>query len=92
MARTAQADCPGRHAGGGFAGPGDRRRCRSVGGRAIRGARLWRRADPDRRARSRRHRARRGGLRTRPEWRADPDGERVGAGSSRSGHYAGGPP
>ena len=46
---------------------------------------------PGQHARRRRDRARRRGLRALPEWRPDRDGERVGAGSSRSDHHAGGP-
>ena len=47
--------------------------------------------EPGQRARRRRDRARRRGLRALPEWRPDRDGERVGARSSRSDHRACGP-
>ena len=47
--------------------------------------------EPGQRARRRRDRARRRGLRALAEWRPDRDGERVGGGSSRSDHRAGGP-
>ena len=46
---------------------------------------------PVRRARRRRDRARRHGLRAHPERRPDRDGERVGGRSSRSDHHACGP-
>ena len=47
--------------------------------------------EPDQRARRRRDRARRRGIRALREWRPDRDGERVGDRSSRSDHRAGGP-
>ena len=47
--------------------------------------------EPGQRARRRRDRARRRGLRARSEWRPDRDGERGRDASSRSDHHAGGP-
>ena len=48
-------------------------------------------AKPGQRARRRRDRARRHSIRALREWRSDRDGERVGGGSSRADHRAGGP-
>ena len=56
------------------------------GGAVVRGG-----VEPGRRARRRRDRARRRGLRALSEWRPDRAGERRGAASSRSDHHAGGP-
>src|SRR5215813_1548031 len=57
---------------------------------ADRRARIGRAGDPGRRARCRRNRARRGGIRKRAEWRPDRDGKRRGDRSSRADRQSGG--
>ena len=71
--------------------PANRRRDRPVRRHPGRGAVARGGGEPGQRARRRRDRARRRGIRARPEWRPDRDGERVGDGSSRSDHHACGP-
>ena len=83
MAGAAQGDRAGRDARGGASGSGraagiGQFAVDPVGGAVARGG-----GEPGRRARRRRDRARRRGLRARAEWRPDRDGERVGARSSR---------
>ena len=91
MAGTAQADRAGRDASGSPSGSRHSRRDRPVRRHPGRGAIARGGGEPGQRARRRRDRARRRGLRALPEWRSDRDGERVGARSSRSDHHAGGP-
>ena len=91
MAGTAQRDRAERDASGGPSGSRHTLRPRPVrrhpgGGAVAQGG-----GEPGQRARRRRDRARRRGLRARSEWRADRDGEPVGAASSRSDRHAGGP-
>ena len=71
--------------------PGISRRDRPVRRNPGRGAVARRGAEPDRRARRRRDRARRRGIRALPQWRPDRDGERAGDRSSRPDRHAGGP-
>ena len=76
MAGTAQGDRAARDASGGHSGSRHNRRDRPVrrnpvGGAVVRGG-----GEPGQRARRRRDRARRHGLRALPEWRPDRDGER----------------
>ena len=91
MAGTAQRDRAPRDAGGGPSGSGHRLRDRAVRRRPGRGAVVGGGVEPGRRARCRRNRARRRGLRALRQWRPDRDGERVGDASSRFDHRAGGP-
>ena len=91
MAGTAQADRAGHDASGGPSGSCHIRRDRPVRRNPGRGAVVRRGGEPDQRARRRRDRARRRGIRALAEWRSDRDGERVGVASSRSDHHAGGP-
>ena len=91
MAGAAQADRAGRDASGGPSGSRHKRRDRPVRGHPGRGAVARGGGEPGQRARRRRDRARRRGLRARAEWRPDRDGERVGERSSRSDRHAGGP-
>ena len=91
MAGAAQGDRAGRDASGGPSRSRHSRRDRPVRRNPGRGAVARGGGEPGRRARRRRDRARRRGLRARPEWRPDRDGERVGGGSSRSDRHAGGP-
>ena len=91
MAGTAQRDRAGRDASGGPSGSRHSRRDRPVRRDPGRGAVVRGGVEPGQRARRRRDRARRHGLRARLEWRSDRDGERVGGGSSRSDHHACGP-
>ena len=78
MAGTAQGDRAGRDASGGPSGSRHNRRDRPVRRNPVRGAVARRGGEPDQRARRRRDRARRHGLRALLEWRPDRDGERVG--------------
>ena len=78
MAGAAQADRARRDASGGPSGSGHRLRDRPVRRHPGRGAVVRGGVEPGRRARRRRDRARRHGLRALPEWRPDRDGERVG--------------
>ena len=82
---------PARDASGGPSGSRHSRRGRPVGCHPVRGAVVRRGVEPGRRARRWRDRARHHGIRARLEWRPDRDGERVGAGSSRTDRHAGGP-
>ena len=91
MAGAAQGDRARRDASGGPSRSRHSRRDRPVRRDPGRGAVARGGVEPGRRARRRRDRARRRGLRARAEWRPDRDGERVGDGSSRSDHRAGGP-
>ena len=79
MAGAAQADRAGRDAGG---GPSGSRHTAGTGQFAAIQAvapSLGVEVTPGQRARRRRDRARRRGLRALPEWRSDRDGERAGA-------------
>ena len=78
MAGAAQADRARRDASGGPSGSRHTRRDRPVRRHPGRGAVARGGGEPGQRARRRRDRARRRGLRARPEWRPDRDGERVG--------------
>ena len=78
MAGAAQADRAGRDASGGPSGSRHTRRNRPVRRHPGRGAVARGGGQPGQRARRRRDRARRRGLRARSEWRSDRDGERVG--------------
>ena len=69
---------PRRDAGGGPSGSGHRLRDRPVRRHPGRGAVVRGGGEPGRRARRRRDRARRRGIRALREWRPDRDGERVG--------------
>ena len=91
MAGAAQGDRAERDASGGPSGSRHTLRDRPVRRDPVRGAVARRGGEPDQRARRRRDRARRRGIRARPEWRSDRDGERVGGRSSRSDRHAGGP-
>ena len=91
MAGTAQRDCAGRDASGDHSGSRDYRRDRPVRRDPVRGAVARGGGEPDQRARRRRDRARRCGLRAFHEWRPDRDWQRVGVRSSRSDHHACGP-
>src|SRR5215212_8761431 len=82
---------PKRDAGGGPSGFGHRLRDRTVRHRSGRGAVVGSGVEPGRRARCRRNRARRHGIRALRQWRPDRDGQRVGDALSRSDHHAGGP-
>ena len=76
MAGAAQRDRAGRDASGGPSGCHPRLRNRPVCRHPGRGAVAQGGGQPGRRARRRRDRARRRGLRARSEWRSDRDGER----------------
>ena len=91
MAGAAQRDRAPRDAGGGPSGSGRRLRDRAVRRCPDRGAVIGGGVDPGRRARCRRNRARRHGIRERVEWRPDRDGKRIGDRSSQADHHAGGP-
>ena len=78
MAGAAQADRAERDASGGPSRSRHSRRARPVRRNPGRGAVARRGGEPGQRARRRRDRARRHGLRALPEWRPDRDGERVG--------------
>ena len=78
MAGAAQADRAGRDASGGPSRSRHRRRDRPVRRHPGRGAVARGGGEPDQRARRRRDRARRRGVRALLEWRPDRDGERVG--------------
>ena len=91
MAGAAQADRAGRDASGGPSGSRHSRRDRPVRRHPGRGAVARGGGKPGQRARRRRDRARRRGIRALPEWRSDRDGERVGGASSRSDRRACGP-
>ena len=75
MAGAAQGDRAPRDAGGGPSGSGRRLRDRPVRRHPGRGAVVGGGGEPGRRARCRRNRARRHGIRARLEWRPDRDGE-----------------
>ena len=77
MAGAAQGDRAGRDASGGPSGSRHSRRDRPVRCDPGRGAVARGGSQPDQRARRRRDRARRRGLRARSEWRPDRDGERA---------------
>ena len=74
-----KADRAGRDASGGPSGSRHTLRDRPVRRHPGRGAVAQGGGEPGQRARRRRDRARRRGLRALPEWRSDRDGERVGA-------------
>ena len=76
MAGAAQGDRAGRDASGGPSRSRRIRRDRPVRRHPGRGAVVRRGGEPDQRARRRRDRARRRGLRALAEWRPDRDGER----------------
>ena len=78
MAGAAQRDRAGRDASGGPSGSRHSRRDRPVRRHPVRGAVVRGGGEPGQRARRRRDRARRRGLRALREWRPDRDGERVG--------------
>jgi hypothetical protein len=91
MAGTAQRDRATRDAGGGPSGS-----CRRIGDRAVRrcpgrGPVGGDRVETGRRARCRRDRARRHGIRGEVKWRPDRDGNRISIRSSRPDYLAGEP-